>query len=204
MTSSLSTALIPYTPPKTAMEFIRSVVEQGLKNGTIKRMVTTGFENYIMSSSNQIENMRRGGRFNQSIIVTYTDKSEWVFLGDKQRERFCGFLYLQNALKESSLNKIHAAANKMAIHDKKIIYLSGYCGETKPGFFDLIGQVSALNTDIGFTDTAGGANLRKIDNEIFVFDTEKSSFASKVHEKIDAFVKLHDAIRSSLEDRLEN
>ncbi len=34
--SSMSTALIPYTPPKTPMEFIRSEVERGLKNGTIK------------------------------------------------------------------------------------------------------------------------------------------------------------------------
>lgn len=36
MSSSMSTALIPYTPPKTAMEFIRSEVERGLKNGTIR------------------------------------------------------------------------------------------------------------------------------------------------------------------------
>lgn len=35
MSSSMSTALIPYTPPKTATEFIRSEVERGFKNGSI-------------------------------------------------------------------------------------------------------------------------------------------------------------------------
>jgi len=34
--NSMSTALIPYTPPKAPMEFIRHEVERGLKNGTIK------------------------------------------------------------------------------------------------------------------------------------------------------------------------
>ena len=32
---SMSTALIPYTPPKTPMEFIKSEVERGLSNGSI-------------------------------------------------------------------------------------------------------------------------------------------------------------------------
>lgn len=36
MSVSLSTALIPYTSPKSPMEFIRSEVERGLKNGTIQ------------------------------------------------------------------------------------------------------------------------------------------------------------------------
>lgn len=34
-TSSTSTALIPYTPPLTPMEFVKSVVERGLTNGSI-------------------------------------------------------------------------------------------------------------------------------------------------------------------------
>lgn len=33
--SSMSTALIPYTPPKTPMEFIKSEVERGLSNGSL-------------------------------------------------------------------------------------------------------------------------------------------------------------------------
>ena len=33
--SSMSMALIPYTPPKSPMEFIRSEVERGLANGSI-------------------------------------------------------------------------------------------------------------------------------------------------------------------------
>lgn len=163
-------------------------------------------DNYTMSSDLQIQNMRNGGRFNQSTILTYTDGSEWVVLTNKPKERFCGFLYLQNALEKADLDhKIKAAANKMAIHGKNIIYLSQYCGEKKLESMDLFkdsGPLSILRDQIGFTDATMGTNLRKIEDKIYVFDTERDSFDPSVHEKINSFVHFHDLIRSSLEKRL--
>lgn len=163
----------------------------------------TSYDSYIMDPTNELINMRQGGRGNQSVILTYEDNTEWVFLSNKPQERFCGFLYLQNALKESDLNTITAAENKITIHDKEIIYLSQYCGEKRPGLFGHIDEFQKLNKDIGFTDMLGSANLRERDDKIYVFDTEKGSFDNSVHEKIDTFVKLHNAIRSSLEEKLK-
>lgn len=160
----------------------------------------TDFSSYVISNDNQVTNRRNGGRFDQCSILTYTDTSEWVFLKDKQKERFCGFLYLQNALKEAGLSKLKAATNKMAIYNKEVIYLSQYCGETKPDIFKDREQIFSLIRGTGFRETT--ANLRKKDEEIYVFDTEKASFDLGVHEKIDSFVTLHDRIRSSLEESL--
>ncbi len=168
------------------------------------------FDDYTMSPDNTITDMRRGGRFDIMQILTYTDGTEWVFLDNKPTERFCGFLYLQNALNEMGLTKLRAAENKMALNGRQIIYLSQYCGETRPGFTGGSGpidketfhELSVLDNEIGFTDTAGMANLRKKEDAIYVFDTEKTSFASTVRDKIDAFRPLHDQIRASLEARL--
>lgn len=157
---------------------------------------------YLMDSSNKIVEKREGGRLNQSIIIKYADQSEWVFLNNKGAERFCGFLYLEAALKDSGLDKVKAAANKMAMHERKIIYLSQYCGEEKPDFFDQMKQLMVLKNTIGFIDIAGGANLRKVEDQILVFDTEKGSFDPSVHEKIDSFVQQHAAIRTFLEQSL--
>lgn len=162
---------------------------------------------YIMGSNNKIDSMRKGGRFNQSTILKYEDKSEWVFLCNNGIERFCGFLYLQNAIKDSNLKTVQAAENKIAIHDRKIIYLSRYYGDKKPDSTELLehdNELSVLKRDIGFTDTAGNANLRKQGNAIYVFDTEKSSFDQSVHGKIDSFVQQHDVIRSALEISLQD
>lgn len=161
------------------------------------------YKNYIMDSNNQIIGMRQGGRFNQSTILKYEDGSEWIFLNNKQKERFCGFLFLQKALKDSNIDNILPAENKMAIYDRKIIYLSKYCGEKKPDIFERMNEIRALN-NIGFTDTPGGANLREENDKIYVFDTEKGSFAKQVHENIESFDNIHDTIRSSLEERLKD
>ena len=75
----------------------------------------TDIESYVMASDNPITNLRRGGRHDQSTILTYADGTEWVFLTNKAKERFCGFLYMQNAIKEAGLAKVKAAQNKMAI-----------------------------------------------------------------------------------------
>lgn len=166
------------------------------------------FNQYIMDPTNEIVEMRKGGMFNRAIILTYKDGSEWVFLNNKGEERFCGFLYLQNAINELNLKCIRAAENKIAIHEKKIIYLSKYYGDKNPDTMDfenndnLSDELLALKRDIGFADTAGNANLRKQDNVVYVFDTEKSSFAKSVHEKIDSFAQQHKALRSTLEESL--
>jgi hypothetical protein len=161
---------------------------------------------YVISSENSCVAVRDGGRFNQSQILTYTDGTEWVLLCEKIKDRFCGFLYLQDALKKAGADKIKAAPNKMAIFDGQIIYLSQYCGEKKVGFGtpdECLQQMSTLVGEVGFTDIGGNANLREKDGEIFVFDTEKGSFAPKVHAQIDAFIPLHDRIRSVLAQRLQ-
>ncbi len=162
----------------------------------------TDYDTYVIGSDNPVSSMRRGGRFNQSIILTYADGTEWVFLNNRGEERFCGFLYMQNAIKEAGLAKVKAAQNKMTIHDRKIIYLSQYCGETKPKMFEYAKELSVLEKDVEFTDMPLAANLREIDGVVYVFDTEKGSFAKGVHGKIDAFVKRHDLLRATLEEKL--
>lgn len=163
--------------------------------------IQTNYDSYIMNQ--EIVGMRKGGRRNESTILEYEDGTEWVLLNNPWQERFCGFLYLQNALKESKLDKVEPEENKMALNGKQIIYLSRYCGEKKPEFFYYLNEFHTLN-EIGFTDTSGGANLREKDGKIYVFDTQKISFDKDVYEKIDSFVHLHDAIRSSLEERLKD
>lgn len=142
---------------------------------------------------------RKGGRLNQSYIITYEDGTEWVFLNNKDEERFCGFLYLQKALKDSGLDDIVAAENRVALDGRDIIYLSKYCGEIRPNVFDYAEKILVLN-NIGFKDTAGGLNLRILDGKLYVFDTEKFSFAESVHDKIDSFKDLNDAVRKSLKE----
>jgi hypothetical protein len=162
---------------------------------------------YIMNPNNQLVGMRKGGRFNQSVILEYQDKTEWVFLNNKTEERFCGFLYLQKAINDSNLHTLQAAENKIAIHDRKIIYLSRYYGDKKPEFMELFeynNEISILQQKIGFIDMTGNCNLRKKDNFVYVFDTEKTSFDKSVHEKIDSFVHQHNVIRSILEESLKN
>ena len=93
----------------------------------------------------------------------------------------------------------------MTIESGRVIYLSKYCGEEKPSLFSLQksewDELDLLQKEIGFTDTVGMANLRKQDGTIYVFDTPKDSFASGVHEKIDAFMQKHDAILASLQSK---
>ena len=160
-------------------------------------IANTNHSNYIMNPNNQIEDIRLGGRLNQTTIVTYEDGSEWVFLPDKGKERFCGFLYLQNALKESNIENIEAAENKIAIHDKKIIYLSKYCGEEKPDLWKNFDKIQAIQTT-GFSDLSHCANLREQNGKIYIFDTEKGSFNKNVYSKIDSFAPLHDEIQETL------
>lgn len=165
-------------------------------------------ERYIMDPTNDMVNWRKGGRNNQYTILTYADNSEWVLLTNKREERFCGFLYLQNEIKELNLNIMEAAENKIGIFNNKIIYLSRYYGDKKLDMNEIsehyLGELSILQKDIGFIDMLGYANLRKQDNKLYVFDTEKPSFAKEVHQKIDSFVQQHNLIRSALEESLKD
>lgn len=159
-----------------------------------------------MDSTNEFEDMRRGGRLNQSIIMKYEDGSEWVFLNNKGQERFCGFLYLQKALNDLNVSSMQAAENKIAIHNRKIIYLSKYYGDNPPSFGkveDYRNKLSVLNQEVKFIDTRENANLREKDGVVYIFDTEKNSFDKSVHEEIDSFIQQHDMIRSILEKSLE-
>ena len=158
--------------------------------------ISAGYENYIMDSANKIKGMRPGKRCQ---ILTYTDGSEWVYLADKEKERFCGFLYLKHALEKSGVTNLKAAENKIALNGKQVIYLSRFCGETQPNAGDETENLSTLR-QTGFTDFSFMCNLRKIAHQTFVFDTEKSSFTPEVHQQIESYSGLHDAIRSYLEN----
>ncbi len=138
---------------------------------------------------------------NPSLSITFNTQLRGG-LSNAQQERFCGFLYLESAIAEAGLKHIQAAPNKLALHDRQIIYLSQYCGENKIGFPEQLkyaDELATLNQKIGFIDTLMGANLRCIGDQIFVFDTEKSSFDPKVRDKIDTFTPLHNAIRLAIE-----
>lgn len=161
----------------------------------------TVYKDYILEG--QIVDMRRGGRLSQSIILKYDDRSEWVYLNNNVEERFCGFLFLQNALRELNINNILPAENRMAIHEREIIYLSKYCGEKKLDSPENDDKLEILRK-VGFIDFAGYANLRIEDGKIWVFDTEKSSFDKEIRDTIDVFVDLHKTIRASLEEKLKN
>ncbi len=164
--------------------------------------ISPDYSSYIMDPNQYIVSQREGGRGKQITIVQYQDGTEWVYLSDKQKERFCGFLYLQDVIqKANEQQSVAPAQNRMALHQGKIIYLSRYCGETKPEFFKYLERILVL-AKIGFTDTGQMANLRVQNNILYVFDTEQNSFAPETGEKLHAFEPLHDAIRADLEKRL--
>jgi hypothetical protein len=158
-------------------------------------------KDYIIDS--ELAGMRKGGRFNNSTILTYEDGTEWIFLNNKAEERFCGFLFLQDALKQSKVDGVGAAANKMAMHNGSIIYLSKYCGETKPDYLESLKKINYIKTNAGFTDLTGCANLREVEGTIYIFDTEKGSFDPRVRDAIDQYLPLHNAIKASLEEKLK-
>lgn len=162
------------------------------------------YSNYLMSPDCEVIGSRRGGRGNQEWIFTYRDGTEWVVLLRKDaKERFCGFLYLESAIQEAGLRYVKAVANKMAIEQGRVVYLSQYCGEDRPSLFSLglseSQELVTLQKEICFTDMGGMANVRQQGEDIYVFDTAKNSFNPSVHEKIDAFVQKHDAICALLE-----
>lgn len=155
------------------------------------------YTSYVMNADNQV--MSEEEKFN-SIVLTYADGSKWVCLKDKPKERFVGFLYLKNALEMAEIQSVAAASNKMALHDRKIIYLSEYVGEERPSVFKYFDEIRAIQS-VGFVDTCG--NLREKKGTVYVFDTAMNSFESRIHHKINAFIEMHDTIRFCLEERLD-
>ena len=170
-------------------------------------MLTLNFsaQNYIMDTTNNVVGNRHEERLNQSTILKYADGSEWVLLDDKPEERFCGFLYLEQALRDLNMSRVQAAENKIAIHDRKIVYLSKYYGDYEPRRVELHQydqELEVLDQEVKFTDIVGGKNLREKDGVVYVFDTEKGSFHRSVYLKIDSFIQQHTIIRSILEKSL--
>ncbi len=162
-------------------------------------------KNYIMVSANIVVGTRKEDRLRQSTILKYQDESEWVVLDDKPEERFCGYLYLEQALRDLNISRLQAAENKIAIYDRKIVYLSKFYGDYEPRRLELPQydqELEVLDEVIKFTDIVGGKNLREKDGIVYVFDTEKGSFHRSVHAKIDAFIEQHNIIRSILEKSL--
>lgn len=157
------------------------------------------YRNYIIDPALKIKDVRQGGRFNAFKIITYDDGSEWVLLNNPLRDRFCGYLFLKNALELSNIQNVEAAENRMALNDKTVIYLSKYCGEVKPDILERFEDTAAVRR-IGYRDLDGYTNLREKDGTIYIFDTEKTSFKKPLREEIDSFGPLHDKIRDFLEN----
>ncbi len=154
-------------------------------------------------NKNPITGVRKGGRSNSMQIVSLKDGTEWVVINAPEDKRFCGFLYLTQAIEEAGLD-IVAAKNRMVWNNKTVIYLSRYCGEVKPSFMEHGGLILKLMEQTGFKDTAGGANLRLVDGKLHVFDTEPSSFREDVRVKIEEFQALHDEILNAFKKAQED
>ncbi len=150
---------------------------------------------YVMQADNQIISEEEG---HGSVVLTYADGSKWVWLKDKPEERFVGFLYLEKALETIEVHSVAAASNKIALHGREIIYLSEYVGEIHPSVFKYFNEIRAIQ-NIGFVDICG--NLREKEGKVYVFDTAMNSFEYRIRHEICIFNKVHDAIRSSLEER---
>ena len=161
-------------------------------------LMPVNYSDYVLENDFISEQNGTGTRGREFYIYKCKDGTEWVRLKNSEKavERFCGFLYLQ----EAKLKEVIPAENKMAKYRGEIVYLSKYCGENFPNVFQSCEAVGELR-EKGYKDFQQGANMRIVDHKIYIFDTEKSSFDPKVHEKIDAFVAMHDAIRTNLESK---
>jgi len=158
--------------------------------------VTFKPENYIINPSQLPVKTRMGGRFNNHRIVTYENGTEWLVLQDKPKERFSGYLYLENSISANGLEHVRAAKNRLAyLGGKEIALLSEYCGDTKtelmslgftisPNVFD---ELITISEKIGFTDDPASANGCVYKSKLCIFDTEKASFDRKVHPDINAY-----------------
>lgn len=153
---------------------------------------------YMMQADNQI--ISEEEEFD-SKVLTYADGSKWVWLKDKPEERFVGFLYLKNALEMAGIQSVVAAPNKIALHGRKIIYLSEYAGDVHPSVFKYFNEIRAIQS-VGFVDICG--NLRVSDGKVYVFDTAMNSFEYRVQHEIRAFNQMHEAIRDGFEERLRD
>lgn len=116
--------------------------------------------------------------------VACKDGSEWVITAGSSKERFAGFLYLKNKIMELNIRNIKPAENRVLKSDGKFFLVSRYHGATKPNTFTYMEQINNINDRLGFIDTTGGANLRVVDNIIYIFDTELSSFKPELREEI--------------------
>lgn len=164
---------------------------------------TENLEQYLIDPSVAFLHERNGGRGDNIEIITLSDGTQWVpLLDSKVHERFCGFLFLKKALEEAGRSKVKPADNKLFFNGKKVLYLSRYCGEKKMEGFKFLEDWIAL-VQAGFTDTGESANMRIVEGELRVFDTEKASFDPKVHGQIDAMEATRAKIEALLLSKVE-
>lgn len=150
----------------------------------------------------ELKSVRKGGRFNQSFIATFQDDTEWVvLLGGDGSDRFVGYLYLEDAIEKSGLKNVKAADNRLSIIQGKIHYLSRYVGEERIGH-EFFAEMQQLR-EIGFADMICGANLRKLGDTMYVFDTEKGSFSEEAQKNIEMYRGLHDKVLARLKKASE-
>lgn len=157
---------------------------------------SSSYDQYTIDPSVTIQRTER--KRNQT-IHTLSDGTQWVQLKDHGEERFRGYLYLNQALKNNDF--VQAAENKMMLlKTGQIIYLSKYCGDQKPDNLEpaLEQAYKGLKEKPGYTDTENYSNARIQDGKLYLFDTEKFSFSPAVHNKIGAMEKTRDAIEDYL------
>ena len=143
---------------------------------------------YIMDPSNQIVSTRIVDKKEEIDIYTYQDGTEWVAL-DRAFDQFCGHLYLETALKASTVkHKISPAENRIAtdLAKGKILYLTKYCGEDQPGIGtnDIDNEIKALREAKFVGDPA--ISMRKLGGHYYVVDTKSPNFDKSVHQDINA------------------
>lgn len=139
-------------------------------------------------------------------FYTYTleDASEWV-MGLGGLNRFLGYVYLKKAIAHYNLQTLDVVETRYAFKNKDdgiyvsvntegcnrlkniplvdshdFFSLSLYIGDVRPEELTPKEweEIKILNTQIGFTDTAFNANLRRYQGKIYVIDTEYASFSN--------------------------
>ncbi|MDP1835018.1 MAG: hypothetical protein Q8K75_03725 [Chlamydiales bacterium] len=135
--------------------------------------------------------------WNGDQIIKCEDGTKWFVLRSKECERFCGYLYLREALQKMHCTNVVAAENRLCLNGRTVLYLSKYYADETLFFSYDTAQFRTLQ-EVGFKDYVG-RNLSVKDGIMYVFDTEKLSFDPGLHHEIDSYKTFHDSIKSYLE-----
>lgn len=173
-----------------------------LKTKTVEDILSLVSKEDIITG--EVETVERvTPKFRTFIKATFKGHDgEWVQCINKPIERFIGYKYLSQKIKEKTANeafnyKWSAAKTVLVVINNNLFAFSQYVGENKPEFNKMPGNIgyynnkaasdlTILSNEIGFTDYCykPAVNMRIQDGTIIVIDTEKGSFDKSVHDKV--------------------